>query len=95
MLKGTKMGENMNVKPRKRKRSTHQMVEAAMRKVMDEVEDELPGRQDIWTQFFEHYVDLVVKEEERINSDDLTAAASLADYALKLVEERWPTALDE
>jgi hypothetical protein len=85
----------MTSKPRKRKRSTHQMVEAAMRKVMEEVEDELPGKQDIWTQFFEHYVDLVVKEEERINSNDLMAAASLADVALKLVEERWPTALDE
>jgi hypothetical protein len=85
----------MNTKPRKRKRSTHQMVEAAMRKVMEEVEDELPGKQDIWTQFFEHYVDLVVKEEERINSNDLLSAASLADVALKLVEERWPTALDE
>lgn len=86
--------KNKRPKARAKRKPTGAVVEAAIRKVMDEVESQLPDKQDIWMQFFEHYVDLTVKEDQTLTMSELDRAANLADYALELTEKRWPTALD-
>lgn len=88
----TKRTQTKLRKPSKRK-PTGAIVESAIRKVMDEVENELPDKQDIWLQFFEQFVGLVLKDEETLEDKHVTAASLLADRALEELETRFPGVL--
>jgi hypothetical protein len=80
-------------KPRRKKPSQSKVVENAVRRVMEEVEDELPDKMEVWLGMFELFVGLTVKEDQTLTVENVRTAGELADEGLQLLEHRWPTVI--